>query len=463
MRSPTRSAATLAAAALALLVPTAAPAATGGSVAGSLGAGPPQGGEASVVATNLVDGSVVAPTTVSAKGAFKVTLPAGAYALSTAVVPKPGAGALSTGIFPVSIKKGQKRTKLKVTTKKVKLGKGRSTAAATRAGGADPSAVRSYVQERGQVTPGVTAFGVEEFTGGTGEWSYFARGISYLLITDLIGKTPCKTAVVATGRDREAALGEFELQKKYRRFFDPKTITRRNLIIADLKVNGTVVTAPDGKSSTVTVTINDARTGKVVDTLTSTLTEDAAFEGAEKLAKAIGERVCRRPSAYELKLTVDGRGDFATHSSTGKLDTTLTALRSGGEPGQPATAWSGAASAAWKDVSAASKTDCSYAPESGDHTWSAQLSAVGESQVKVDWSFAGSSMAKLTATCPQDDAPPAVIPGQPGPALLGIAPLSATLPLTGGVVPLSGGFTSGPDGWTNSGQLVVKPIWTNDA
>ncbi len=441
----------LAAAALAAAtaVPGTAVAATTGSVSGNLAAKPPKGAQASVVATSLIDGSVVSATPVSAKGAFKVTLPPGAYALSTTVVPKPGGGAVSTNVFPVSLKTGQKRTKIKVAPKKLKAKKKGSAKAS-----------RSYQQERGQVTPGVTAFGIEEFSGGTGDWAYMARGLSYLLVSDLIGKTACKTAVVATGRDREAVESEFELQKKYRKYFDPKTTVERNLIVPDLSVGGSVSTSADGKSAEVTVTIRDSRTGDVVDTITQTLTEDQAFEGAEQLAKTVGERVCRRPAAYELNLTVNGQGTFGTHTTSGALDSTLTALRSGGAPGEPTSAWSGVQSGNWTGVTGTSKIDCSLAVGTTDLSWTAQLGVVDDKQVQVQWSFGGLGGATLVATCPVKDRPPVIIPGLPGPALMGIKPDTTTLPLSGGTIPLSGGVSSGDGGWTNTGQLVVKPIWT---
>lgn len=448
MRSPAPLVTTLVAA---VLLPASATAATTGSVAGSLSAKPPKGAESSVVATSLLDGAVVSTAPISSKGTFKVALPPGPYALSTAVVPKPGGGAVATGAFPVSLKKGQKRTKLKVTSKKVRLPKAKKSAAGTRA----------YVQELGQVTPGVTAFGIEEFTGGTGEWAYLARGLSYLMISDLVGNTPCKTAVVATGRDRELILGELALQKKYRKYFDPKTLTKRNFIISDLSVNGAVSTAADGKSSTVTVTITDSRTGALVDTVTGTLGEDTAFEDAEKLSKAVGERVCRRPAAYELRLTNNGKGTFGTHDTSGAIDSTLTALRSGGAPGEPAAAWSGVQNGNWTGVSATSKVDCTYATEATDFIWSAQLSVVDDTKVKLAWTMAGRAMASLIVTCPVKDAPPFVQGGMPGPSMLGVEPASTTLPLSGGVVPLSGGISNSDGGWSNSGQIVVKPIWAS--
>lgn len=435
------------------LVAPALAAAANGSVSGSLSTKPPKQAEASVLATSLADGAVVSAGPISAGGTFKVSLPAGAYAVSTVVVPAPGAGPTSAGRFPVSLKAGQKRTKIKVATKKARTKKGKTAAVAS----------RSYVQEKGQVTPGVPAFSVEDFTGAppTGDWQFMNQGLTDLLVTDLVGKTPCKTAVVANKRDRKLLEHELELQKS--KYFDPKFRSKRNFIISDLTVSGTISVAADGQSAQVNVTITDARTGQLVDSIPATLPFEGFFEAEERLAKTVGERVCRRPAAYELTLAVSGQGKFATHTATGTINTTLTALRSGGAPGEPPSAWSGVGPLAWEGVSASSNTSCSYAADPNSSTWNASLGVVGDSQVKVDWSFASAAMATLTITCPSPSGPPAVIPGQPGPALIGIAPVSATLPLAGGTIPLSGGFTEGTDGWTNTGQLVVKPVWAADA
>lgn len=443
----------VAASALAVSSPGAA-LAKDGSVAGSLAAKPPKQAEASVLATSLADGALLSAGTISKSGAFKVQLPPGAYAISTVVIPAPGGGAASTGRFPVTLKSGQKRTKIKVKTKKVRRKQGSASAAV---------ASRAYVQERGQVTPGVTAFTVEDFTGApsTGDWQFMNQALTDLLITDLVGQTPCKTAVVANKRDRKLIENELELQKS--KYFDPTTRVKRNFIISDLTVNGTIAVAPDGQSAQVTVTINDSRSGKAVDRFTSKLPYEGFFEAEQQLAKAVAERVCRRPAAYELTMTVDGRGDFATHTTSGTLNSTLTALRTGGAPGEPASSWSAIGPFSWQNVSAVSRTDCTYAADPHQGTWTAQLAVAGDAEVKLEWTSASTGAASFTITCPADDGPPVVIGGQPGPALLGVAPTSATLPLAGGTIPLSGGLLDGGHGWTNSGQLVVKPIWSADA
>lgn len=427
--------------------PAGAAAAKNGSVSGTVaGPLPKKGaGEATVFATRLADGTIAAAAPVRAKGAFKVSLPAGGYALSTVVIGKPGsATALRTQRTPVTLKAGQRRSKVAV---KVKKSKARKSALATRA----------YVQESGKVTPGVTAFTIEPFADGTGDWSFMGRGLTDLLMTDLLGETPCPTAIIANSRDRKFLEAELEFQKS--KWVDPTTRVKRNFILADLVVTGGLTTAPDGQSSAVQMTITDARTGKVVDTIDATLRTEGVFDQAEQLAKTLGERICQRPAAYKLTLAVDGRGEFATHSATGRIDSELTAIRSGGAAGAPATSWSGLGALQWANLAFSSKTDCSYGSAIAPSiTWSAQLSVVGERDVKLDWSWAGNDSATTTVTCPGD--PPAVVPGQPGPALLQMTPLSTVLPLQGGQIPLTGGFTSGGDGFTNTGTLLVTPIWT---
>lgn len=432
----------------ALLTPAVGRAADG-TVSGKVTIKVPKQAQASVVATSLADGLLLAPATIGKNGAFKVSLPAGSYALSTLIVPPPGGGAVSADRFPVSLRSGQKRTKINVKPKKRKV-KGKKAIAS-----------RAYVQEKGQVTPGVTAFSIEDFTGAptTGDWQFMNQAMADLLTTDLVGNTPCDTAVVANKRDRKLIENELELQKS--KYFDPATRVKRNFIISDLTVSGTVSVAPDQGSAQVTVTISDARTGQLIDSLSSTLPAEGFFEAEEALAKQVAERVCRRPAAYKITLAIDGRGDFATHSATGHLDAELTALRSGGEAGRPPTSWAGVAQLGWSSVSFSSKlAGCTYgSPVMPMVTWQAQLAVSGDTQVKLDWSWAGNDMATGTVTCPSDNGPPAVIPGQPATALISTGPLSATLPLSGGTIPLTGGFASGGDGWTNTGTLVVTPIW----
>lgn len=432
---------------LGLLATAASPASgAGGTISGSV-AGMPKAssGTASVRVVDGDTGRLAAVATPKPSGAFTVALPDdGAYVLTTSVI-APGKP-LSTAAMPISVKRGQRRKGVRLKPKRSKRG------------------TRAYVQENGAVTAGVPAFSVEDFTGGTGDWAVLNRGLTDMLITDLVGQTPCETAVTANARDRKLVLQELKLQQS--RFFDPKTRVKRNFIVNDYTVNGTITVQPGsgGERASVSVRISNARTGAVVDTVTSTLTLDQFFEGEEQLAKVIRERVCRRPSAYELTLEARGVADFATHRSTGTARSTLTALRSGGEPGKQPTAWNGIATYLWGELSVSSKTDCYYT--GGDAPavpWNAAITIQGEDSIKVDWAPSGGDFPTFTVNCPQSNGGVASVPGQPGPSLVGVTPGAFTLPVLGGTVQLGGGISNSAGGWSVTGTLVVKPIWANDA
>jgi hypothetical protein len=67
-------------------------------------------------------------------------------------------------------------------------------------------------------------------------------------------------------------------------------------------------------------------------------------------------------------------------------------------------------------------------------------------------------MATATIDCPPEGDPPydpPPIAGQPGPALVGVAPTSFELPPEGGSQAIGGGIQSGGDGFFNSGVLTV--------
>ena len=68
----------------------------------------------------------------------------------------------------------------------------------------------------------------------------------------------------------------------------------------------------------------------------------------------------------------------------------------------------------------------------------------------------GGGMSTASVDCPpSDDYDPPPIPGQPGPALIGIGPTSFELPAEGGSQPITGGVQDGGDGFFNDGVLTV--------
>lgn len=436
----------LAAAAIAAsaLLPSSASAAPTGSVSGSVSPKPGNAGQGRVIVRSLADGSTAAAQPISKTGAFKVTVPAGAYALTTVVVPPVGRGAtVRSATIPVSLKAGQRRTKVAMKTKQIKPA---------------VSATRAYVQEKGQVTPGVTAFSVEHFTGATGDWGVLNVGLSDMLVTDFSAGTPCKTALIANSVDRKELQKEIDLGKS--KYFDQKTRVRRNWIIGDLTLSGDISVLPGGGSALVTARITDGRSGKAIDTVIRKLDLSTLWDDVQKLGKQIAERVCRRPAGYELALAVQGGGDFLSHTATGTLDSTLTAPVTASDADQLPSAWSGTATAAWANLAATAKPGipCSFIADGATPlTWKADLAVDGE-ELRVAFGPTANAESSFTAYCPTPNGT-AVTPGFKGPTLFGADQGKGTLPLTGGTIPISIIWGEGGIGWSNTGQLTVTPIW----
>ncbi|MCU0258083.1 MAG: hypothetical protein MUF56_03580, partial [Solirubrobacteraceae bacterium] len=112
------------------------------------------------------------------------------------------------------------------------------------------------------------------------------------------------------------------------------------------------------------------------------------------------------------------------------------------------------------DVGAASKTDCSYGSPVSGGPIEVTVTLAGDDAVNVTWGPQGDGnglLATLTATCPDPPRPPAVIAGQAAVGLVGISEGPFRLPLGGGSQALSGGVTTGSDGFFNTGTLTLTP------
>ena len=194
-----------------------------------------KGGHATVRAVEVAGGTVVAGEDVGRPGAFSLRLPAGAYVVRGVVVPR--RGAVVTKAIAVSLKRGQRRSHTKLTARKRRLPKK-----------ATERASAAYVTERGNLKLGTVAAGIYQFAGPSGgDLGYFAKGFHELLITDVVEEAPvrCKGHVVVREVERMAELlREFELGKSP--YADKSTFPKRNLIIVDVAVHGTITQLPDG-------------------------------------------------------------------------------------------------------------------------------------------------------------------------------------------------------------------------
>ncbi len=425
----------------------AAGAATSGTFAGSLGVTIPKGSQAEVRAISRADGRIAATQTVGRSGRFSLKLPAGSYVVSGLVVPAKGSAAtLRRTRIGVSLKAGQRRTRAKLRTKLRKRPAKRSGAGAR----------ASFVQEKGQVTPGSVAVEIPPFTGATGELSVMNRGIANMLITDVVngaGKD-CDAAVIEV-EHRDDILKELEFQKSP--YVDPSTRVERNFVVGDVEVKGGLTTRraplPAGPQLDYDVRIIDKRTGKEIGRVQGSMSGRDVFAGEQALAKKLNEELCKLSDVYEVRLDVVNSSAFATHVAGGRLASVLSARRSG----KKARVWRGQGTFQWQDLTFTSKTDCSYlAPTAPVVPWSVTLTDQGGEKLKVDWAPAGSDLATASVQCPGDPTPPP-IPGQAGPALTTAGPFSFTVPYAGGTQKIEGGFTDGSDGWTNNGTMIITP------
>lgn len=429
----------------ALLVPGPAAAATPprpGTFAGTLGVSVPKGGAGAVRAIDRATRTVRATKHVGRSGRFSLTLPPGGY-LVVGTVARPD-GRLVQKRVAVSLKAGQKRKGAKLTARRTRKRK------------AGRHATAAFVQERGNVTPGRVAVEIPDVTGTVSdpELAAMRPGINDFLTTDVAntGGAACGLAVLEIDR-RADIVRELELQQSP--YFDPATRTRRNFIVADVEVRGTIREVAGGRA-TVTLTMVDKRSGKQLGSRSVTFGDDV-FDRLEELGRGIADDLCKLSDVYEVTLDVHGDGRFATHDGSGTIHTVLQARRSaGGE------VWRATGPLQWTNLVFTSKTqDCPMTdPVAPLISWSVTIHVAGENQLQVTWTRDGNDAATASIDCyptgPDEPDPPPVA-GQPGPALLNTAPESFVVPFTGGTQPLTGEVSDGGDGFFNTGTMKITP------
>jgi hypothetical protein len=411
-----------------------------GVFAGSLGVKVPKGGHASVRAIDAASSVVVASKNVGRSGTFSLSLPAGAYIVRGVVLPR--RGAVVTKTTAVSLRPGQRRTHTKLTARK-KTRKKRARAA--------------YLTERGNVLLGSVAAGIYPFSfsgpSSTSDLAAWSRGFADLLINDVLegAGRRCPGHVTLREVARLAdALREFELGKS--RYADKSTFPKRNLIILDVAVRGTVTEGADG-AARVTLTITNDRTGAKLGVIDAPLGADV-YAGEETVAGQLTDKLCALSETFEVTLDVNGAGHFATHDASGTMHSVLLARRSGDD-------WTASGPLQWQNVGFTSKIGCPYVDIVVPAiAWSVKIADAGDG-LTVTWSRDGNDTTTASVDCPPsgpDDPDPPPIPGQAGTSLVNTGPETFTLNYTGGTMLISGIVQDGGDGFFNDGTLTVKPI-----
>lgn len=427
----------LALTAVLLAVPVAVPAAEGASLATFAGSVPGSlptraNGEAELLVFSLADQRLVTARTLPRSGRFSLRLPAGGYAVRTSIVDR-RASTPSTGLLAVSLRPGQRRAKVALKVRRRPLRR---------------KAKAAYVQESGKSGAG-TAVMIEPFTGATGTWAVLNKGLSDMLVTDVVPQIArCKGAVVANSSDRARLQEELDLQKSPA--FDPKTRVTRDWVQPDITVSGTLANTGDGLA--VTLTLTDSRSGESLGTITGSIAGKSWPADVEKLGKELAKRLCREPQAYQVSLSAQATGEFVAYRATGTAEGLLIARAQDGGEDTPPTSWrSEPSDISWASLSFTSTglTPCSWTPGSPEGKWGVSIAATGDGMITVTTQGLQTAQVVANAVCPPA---PLVIP-QEGLALAGLAPESFTLPAGGGSKQVSGSLVA----WSHAGTITVRP------
>ena len=392
-------------------------------------------GQGTVRAINPKTGVIVASADVGRNGTWRMQVPNGVYTVLARIVRLHGAP--QTAITPLVRVKGSKPKTVKVSLKRKRA----------------PKVRRSTTKELTALpikTPGAPIVAVRYLTGAPP--NYLGKGMSDLLITDIVQGNPRCSPTVVEWERRAEVIAEIELSNS--RFGDPATrIPRGHMLKPELFVEGSLTEAADGSISWA-IQLRDAATGKIVGGDATTLPPNGDFfEAEQQLANRLLDQICG--GTYDINVNLNTDANFATHTSSGNLNVTLTAT--GTKIGKaPPLVFTATTTAGYQDVTWASKIGCSFATEPAiPGTIGFTLTITPGGLLHVAWTGSGELRTLGTVTCPGGPPPPPPIPGQPGPSLMLPTPQEFDLPVDGGQQTVGGGFTDAGDGWTHSGTIII--------
>ncbi len=395
-------------------------------------------GQGTVRAINPKTGVIASSGDVRRNGTWVMRVPNGVYTVLARIVRLHGTP--QTAITPFVRVRGSKPKQVTVSLKRKRAPKVRRAAAKELNG----LPIR---------TPGAPIVAVRYLTGPPP--NHLGRGLADLLITDIVQGDPRCTPTVVEWERRAEVIAEIELSNS--RFGDPATrIPRGRMLQPELFIEGSLTEAANGSISWA-IQLRDAKTGKIVGGDATTLPPNGDFfEAEQQLAGRLLDQICG--GTYDINVNLRTDANFATHTSSGNLNATLTAT--GAKTGTtPPRIFNATTTTSYQDVTWASKTDCTYATEPATlGTIGFTLTITPGGLLHVAWTGSGQLKTLGTVTCPANPNPPAVIPGQPGPSLLLPTPQEFDLPVDGGQQTVGGGFTDGGDGWIHSGTIIIRRL-----
>jgi hypothetical protein len=163
-------------------------------------------------------------------------------------------------------------------------------------------------------------------------------------------------------------------------------------------------------------------------------------------------------AAYEVRLDDHELGNFATHSSTGRL---LSTLRLEPVAQSDPAKWTANAPLTWSELAATSKIpECTPIDPISGGAWTVVATQSAPDAITIKLDFSADTRVLWTFHCvfPPPDGTTVDSPGLQGPSVLAMTPLTFTLPAAGGTQALAGTILDGGDGFTTSGTLTLTPV-----
>ncbi len=184
------------------------------------------------------------------------------------------------------------------------------------------------------------------------------------------------------------------------------------------------------------------------------LIEQQMREEVERLRKKFAD-AAKDCAGYDVTLALTTNAEFATHSSTGAINATLTTSGSAAGP------FTASGPMSYANVTFSSKiAECHYEDTVlNPLTLTVTIKKVEGGNIEVTWDAAANGVSTTATVVCIDPGPPVRIdrvPGMAGVNLLTPSPTTFELPPDGGQVAIGGGFQSGGDGWAHTGTVTVK-------
>ena len=251
-------------------------------------------GRAQVIAMNVDTLAFADAATVDRRGRYKLTLPAGKWALRSSVVAL-GKKFVAFSSARIATRAGKRRS-LPLTLKRFKKPRKRARRRA--------HARRSVVAGAANVNPrdGVAyageAYAIQPFAlvGGGSDLQGFAKGMATMLITELVDRRRCAGYTIVEWARREAVQDELALSRT--EYVDPAArVEEGHLIDPEVFVRGRVEDRPGTPRRVAMIAwLEDAKTGAKISGEVSAVTlHENVFGGVKRLGELIGrDLICPR-------------------------------------------------------------------------------------------------------------------------------------------------------------------------